>query len=97
MSYYEEPDGSKWVVAVDYRGKLSLIKPPDVWEGYYEDWGYDPSIPDDTEEVGPGVYRVTATMAETTPWEAGLEGVWHYFEWRDWEPLWQLEEGTDGE
>lgn len=93
---YDDPDGSVWVIAVDYLGRLHPVEPPNVWEGFYEDWPDGSGWPEDTVEVGPGLYRVTASFAggkDPDTFDAPGDPWWEFTPVK-WEPLWIVDGGA---
>lgn len=93
---YEEPHGSVWVLGVDHTGTLFLVDPPNVWEGYYDEGLEWCGWPPDTNEVGPGVYRVTVAFAGEVDYDVdGFPSpLWEFYPIK-WEPLWQTGESDE--
>lgn len=88
---YENLDGSVWILGVDFAGIVFLIRPPNVHEGFYEDWHVGGmGFPEATDDVGPGIYKVTVKFCEGQEpdnW-MGPGEYWYEFTPVKWEPLW---------
>lgn len=89
---YEEPQGSVWIIGVDYDNQLFVIDFPNLWQCEERGSAEDMGLPPDTIDVGPGVYRVTMDYVEADDHdgEGNIIGVVWEFNPVKWEPLWQL-------
>lgn len=88
---YDSPDGSVWIVSVDFNGAVSILDAPNIHYSFF-DMGYDPEtigLPFETE-LPPGVYRWTCILNSTKDWESGIVDDYE-FEVVEEELLWSLE------
>lgn len=70
---FEHPNGSKWIVAVDHAGDVSVIKRPFIHDCFFYNGSTAEYIglPPDSEET-PGIYEWTCSYIESHDWESGI-------------------------
>lgn len=86
-SEFENPEGSVWVMAVDHKGYLSILKAPNIDPGFFasndmEEIGWPEQICD----TSAGVYRIVAEFYESRCWETNIIDDWG-FNFKEMEPL----------
>lgn len=70
---YDSPNGSVWIVAVDYAGRVTVLETPNIHHAFLEN-GPEAEylgLPPDVDEMDPGVYRWTCSYHPHTDWESG--------------------------
>ena len=90
---FDPPNGSKWIVAIDYQGLVSILSAPNIHPSFF-DHGKD------AESVGlpcdgfdgsvSGVYEWVCVLAESRDWDSGIIDDW-WFEVQEEELLWKVE------
>lgn len=86
---YDSPHGSKWIVAVDYQGRVTILDAPNIHFGFFE-CGTDAEtvgLPYEVEDTDPGVYEWTCSYHEERDWESNLIDAC-YFEVEEEKLLW---------
>lgn len=70
---FDNPHGSEWIVSIDCRGDVSIIKHPNIHSGFFEGGMNAEYIGLPFEETGlqPGVYKWICDFEETHDWETG--------------------------
>lgn len=71
---YESPNGSKWVVAIDTTGFVTILKAPNIHPSFFDcgACAEDIGLPFDVCDTAPGVYEWTCNYSHTVDWESGL-------------------------
>lgn len=70
---YDSPDGSVWIVAVDYGGNVSVLEAPNIHHCFLDN-GPEAEylgLPPNVDDMDPGVYRWTCSYRTHTDWESG--------------------------
>ncbi|WWT49312.1 hypothetical protein [Escherichia phage vB_EcoM-LTH01] len=70
---FESPNGSVWIVAVDYSGRVTVLKAPNIHPALLDEGPEAEYIglPPDSDS-GPGVYRWTCSYHESKDRESNL-------------------------
>lgn len=71
---YDSPNGSVWIVAVDYAGKVTVLETPNIHDALLDN-GPEAEylgLPPDVDDLDPGVYRWTCSYHTSTDRESGL-------------------------
>ncbi|ARB11689.1 hypothetical protein CB7_236 [Pectobacterium phage vB_PatM_CB7] len=77
---FDPPDGSVWIVAVDYAGKVTVLDTPNIHDGFLDN-GPEAEylgLPPDVDDLDPGVYRWTCSYHTSTDWESGICDGWDF-------------------
>lgn len=92
---FESPNGSKWIVAVDQEGFVSILKAPNIHYGFFDGGSGAEEIGLPFEVDGePGVYEWTCNASQTHCYETGCaDGI--EFDVIDERCLWSL--GSQGD
>lgn len=88
---FDSPQGSVWIVAVDYSGKVTVLQPPNI---HYSLLDNGPEaeylgLPESVDDLDPGVYRWTCSYHTHTDWESGKVDDYN-FQVEEEELLWGL-------
>lgn len=70
---YDSPNGSVWIVAVDYAGRVTVLETPNIHHSFLDN-GPEAEylgLPPDVDDMDPGVYRWTCSYHTHTDWETG--------------------------
>lgn len=70
---FDSPNGSVWIVAVDYSGKVTVLGTPNIHYALLEN-GPEAEylgLPPDVDDIDPGVYRWTCSYHTSTDPESG--------------------------
>lgn len=70
---YDSPNGSVWIVAVDYAGRVTVLQAPNIHHSFLDN-GPEAEylgLPPDVDEMDPGVYRWTCSYNTHIDWESG--------------------------
>lgn len=70
----DSPNGSKWIVAVDTTGFVTILRPANIHHSFF-DWGAcaeDIGLPSEACDTEPGVYEWTCNYSQSIDWESGL-------------------------
>ena len=86
---FDHPNGSKWIVAVDIDGNVTVLNTPNICDGLLEKESPFGIIgfPCDSES-DPGVYEWTCSYVESVDWESGHVDDWQ-FEVSEEKLLWE--------
>lgn len=70
---FESPNGSKWIVAVDLQGFVSILGKPAIHWGFFDngEGAEEIGLPFEVEDVWPGVYEWTCNVRQTFCPETG--------------------------
>lgn len=77
---FDSPNGSVWIVAVDYAGRVTVLEPPNIHPGILDN-GPEAEylgLPPDVDDMDPGVYRWTCDYCTHTDWESGHVDDWDF-------------------
>lgn len=64
---YDSPNGSKWIIAVDEQGFVSILSRPNIHYAFF-DCGYgaeEIGLPFELADTPPGVYEWTCNLRQT--------------------------------
>lgn len=90
---WDDPDGSIWIVAVDHKGFVSVIHPPNIHETFFED-GFSAEaigLPYDVADTEPGIYEWECSFDFKRCHETNVIDDWE-FNPRKVKQLWKLPE-----
>ena len=88
---FTSPRNSEWIIAVDYRRCVSILKAPNIHYGFF-DGGYDAEmvgLPFEVDDSA-GVYRWICEFEEYRNWESGSVDDWEFVPTKK-ELLWKAE------
>lgn len=70
---YDSPNGSTWIVAVDYAGRVTVLDAPNIHYSFLDN-GPEAEylgLPPDVDDMDPGVYRWKCSYNPHVDWESG--------------------------
>lgn len=71
-SDYEQPNGSVWILGVDFQGATFLIEAPNIHPGFLEMSNTEElGLPFELPHLEPGVYSMKMSFSTSTDWESG--------------------------
>jgi hypothetical protein len=70
---FESPNGSKWIVAVDALGFVTILKAPNIHWAFFEcgQSAEEIGLPFEVGDMAPGVYEWTCSYSQSIDWESG--------------------------
>lgn len=70
---YESPNGSKWIVAVDIIGFVTILKAPNIHYAFFDcgSGAEDIGLPCEVCDTEAGVYEWTCNYSQSVDWESG--------------------------
>lgn len=70
---YESPNGSKWIVAVDTTGFVTILKMPNIHHSFFDcgACAEDIGLPSEVCDTEAGVYEWTCNYSQSIDWESG--------------------------
>lgn len=70
---FDSPDGSEWIVAVDYAGRVTVLEAPNIHYSFLDNGPKAEylGLPPDVDDMDPGVYRWKCSYNPHVDWESG--------------------------
>lgn len=64
---FDSPNGSKWIVAVDHCGMVSILKKPNIHWAFFDcgEGAEEIGLPFELADCEPGVYEWTCNLRQT--------------------------------
>lgn len=90
---FESPNGSKWIVAVDVDGLVSILRRPNIHYSFFDcgNGAEDVGLPPDVADTEAGVYEWTCDLFQSSDPETGyVDG--HEFHVTDETLIWAVPE-----
>lgn len=77
---FDRPDGSKWIVAIDMDGNVSILQAPNIHWGFFDNGNSAEmlGLPFEGQNEEPGVYEWTCGFVESRDWESGVVDDWGF-------------------
>lgn len=77
---FDSPHSSRWIVAVDDEGYVTVLSRPYIHDSFFECGrsAEDIGLPDSVE-MPPGVYEWICGFDQTTDWETGYVDGWEFY------------------
>jgi hypothetical protein len=71
---FDSPHGSKWIVAVDDCGLVSILRRPNIHYSFFDngEGAEEIGLPSEAPGTNPGVYEWTCDFTQVIDWESGL-------------------------